>query len=61
VSGAGTPEPLSLDVIRAEVDLECSAQDRRSDSADSRAGLVLGFAGVIAGVALGVYAPVDPC
>jgi hypothetical protein len=47
------PEPSSLDVVRTELDLERAIQDRRSESADSRAGIVLGFAGVVAGVALG--------
>ena len=47
------PNPGSLEAIRAELDLERAALDKRGDSVDTRAGLVLGFAGVMAGLALG--------
>ena len=43
----------SLAVIEAAVRRELDAQERRADAADTRAGLVLGFAGVIASVGLG--------
>jgi hypothetical protein len=48
------PEPNreTLNIIRAELDIEREAQDQRSASADTRAGLVLGFSGVIASAAV---------
>jgi hypothetical protein len=41
----------SLDIIRRELEFEVASQERRGASLDTKAGLILGFAGVIAGFA----------
>lgn len=48
------PEPNqeTLNIVRAELDIEREAQDQRSASADTRAGLVVGFSGVMASIAV---------
>jgi hypothetical protein len=50
-----SPEPPSLDVIRAELDERLADQDRKGTAFDGRAGLILGFGGVLIGLA-----PDDP-
>jgi hypothetical protein len=40
----------SMSVVRAELDIELSLLERRSASVDTKAGLVLGFAGVLVGL-----------
>jgi hypothetical protein len=40
-----------LELLAAEVVSELAAQERRSDALDSKAGILLGFAGVIVGLA----------
>jgi len=47
----------SLDVVRAEFNIEAASQDKRGDTLDSRAGTVLGFSGVLAGLALNSKSP----
>jgi len=42
----------SAEVVRAELEIERSAQEKRFDSVDSRANTLLGFSGVITGLAL---------
>lgn len=42
--------PASLAVVEDAVRREFDAQERRADAADTRAGLVLGFAGLVASV-----------
>jgi hypothetical protein len=42
----------SLDVVREELEAERTALEKRSDGADTRAGIVLGFSGVMAGIAV---------
>lgn len=42
--------PASLDVVEDAVRREFAAQERRADAADTRAGLVLGFAGLVVSV-----------
>jgi len=44
------PVMPSLDVIRAELDIRLGEQERRGSAFDSRAGLVLGFGGVLIGL-----------
>jgi asparagine synthetase B (glutamine-hydrolysing) len=44
-------EWVSLDVVRAELDLEIAAQVKRSESADSRGGVLLGSSGALAALA----------
>jgi hypothetical protein len=48
------PEPNweTLNIVRAELDIERGAQEQRSTSADTRAGLVVGFSGVMASIAI---------
>ena len=46
------PDRPSLDVIRAELDIEAAAQAKRGETADARAGVVLGAAGALAGLAV---------
>jgi hypothetical protein len=46
------PDRPSLDVIRAELDIEAAAQAKRGETADARAGVVLGSAGALAGLAV---------
>ncbi|MGH3844699.1 MAG: hypothetical protein ACRDR6_13090 [Pseudonocardiaceae bacterium] len=48
------PEPNreTLNIVRAELDIEREAQDQRSASADTRAGLIVGFSGVMASIAV---------
>jgi hypothetical protein len=46
------PHRPSLDVIRAELDIEATAQAKRGETADARAGVVLGSAGALAGLAV---------
>jgi len=41
----------SLDLVATEVDKERERQDRRSEAIDTRAGIVLGFAGALAALA----------
>ena len=41
----------SLDVVRSEVDLRLREQERHGTAFDTRAGLILGFAGVLIGLA----------
>jgi hypothetical protein len=50
-TSSSAPLP-SLDAVRAELDIERSAQEKRNDTLDSRAGTALGFSGVLAGLAL---------
>jgi hypothetical protein len=45
-------ERPSLDVIRAELDMEAATQTKRGEAADSRAGVVLGASGALAGLAV---------
>jgi hypothetical protein len=40
----------SLDLLSDEVAAELAAQERRSDALDSKAGVLLGFAGVLVGL-----------
>lgn len=42
----------SLSLLAAEVAAEGSAQERRGDSLDAKAGVVLGFAGVLVGLSV---------
>lgn len=49
---SGDPRLESMDVVRSELDVERAAQEKRSETVDSRAGIVLGFSGVLAGLAL---------
>jgi hypothetical protein len=48
------PEPNqeTLTIVRAELDIERGAQDQRSASTDTRAGLVLVFSGAMASIAV---------
>jgi hypothetical protein len=46
------PEWKSIEVVRKELDLERDLQAKIADTADSRAGVVLGFSGAVAGLAL---------
>lgn len=46
-------QPASLAVVEDAVRREFDAQERRADAADTRAGLVLGFAGLIASIGPG--------
>jgi hypothetical protein len=48
------PEPTwaSLEVVRQELDIEREIQAKRGDGADTRAGVVLGFAGALAALAV---------
>jgi hypothetical protein len=50
-AGGGSPEG-SLDVIRAEFDQRRAEQERRGDAFDTRAGLVIGFVGVLIGLSV---------
>ncbi|MFI7591112.1 hypothetical protein [Micromonospora sp. NPDC049359] len=52
MTNGGDREFESLDIVRAELDVERTAQEKRAETVDSRAGQVLGFAGVLAGLAL---------
>jgi hypothetical protein len=52
VAESSEPEWASLDVIRAELDQEREVQVKRGDAADSRAGVVLGFSGALAALAV---------
>jgi hypothetical protein len=45
--------PASLDVVEDTVRREFGAQERRADAADTRAGLVLGFSGLIVSLGAG--------
>jgi hypothetical protein len=47
----------SLDVVRAELDIEMQAQAKRADSADARAGVLLGAAGAVAALAVNSRTP----
>jgi len=42
----------SLDAVRAELDIEVQAQTKRTESADSRAAVLLGAAGAVAALAV---------
>ena len=44
------PSLPSLELLAAEVTAEVAAQERRGDALDSKAGIILGFAGVIVGL-----------
>jgi hypothetical protein len=46
------PEWKSINVVRKELDIERDLQAKIADTADSRAGVVLGFSGAVAGLAL---------
>ncbi|MGW9192873.1 hypothetical protein [Micromonospora chersina] len=46
------PEWKSIEVVRKELDAERDLQAKIADTADSRAGVVLGFSGAVAGLAL---------
>jgi hypothetical protein len=47
------PDRLAgLDTVAEVVGAELEAQDRRSDAIDTKAGLILGFSGVLAGIQL---------
>lgn len=46
------PSLPSLELLFDEVAAELAAQERRGDALDSKAGIVLGFAGVIVGLAV---------
>jgi hypothetical protein len=46
----GMPAPPSLEVLSAVASGELDAQARRGDALDSKAGVVLGFAGVLVGL-----------
>jgi hypothetical protein len=41
----------SIEVVRKELDIERELQAKIADTCDSRAGVVLGFAGAVAGLA----------
>lgn len=45
------PSLPSLELVASEVAAELTAQERRGDALDSKAGILLGFAGVIVGLA----------
>jgi hypothetical protein len=49
--------PASLDVVEGTVRRELDAQERRVDAADTRAGLILGFAGIVVTVGGGGWLP----
>lgn len=49
-NGSDETEYASLEVIRAELDLRLTEQDRRGAAFDNRAGIVVGFSGALIGL-----------
>jgi hypothetical protein len=49
---SAVPALPSLSVLNEEAGAEIAAQERRADALDSKAGVVLGFAGVLVGLSI---------